>query len=415
MNNLIEIMAPISHFDSLTTAIQAGCDSIYFGIGELNMRAKSSKNFKISDLKEISKICKENNIKSYLTLNTIIYDDEIDKVQEILIEAKKQNISAIIAHDMAVINLAKKLNIDIHISTQANISNIEAVRYYSKFANVVVLARELTIDQITKISDTIKKENIKGPSKELIKIEAFVHGALCVAISGKCFMSLHKYNSSANRGKCLQSCRRKYRVIEEDSNQELILDNKYIMSPKDLCTIAHVDKLIKAGITVFKIEGRAKSSEYVYTTVKCYKEAVQAYFENTYTKEKINLWLEDLKKVYNRGFWLGGYYLGKDTEMLTNSYGSQAKEIKVYIGKATNFFSKLNVAEFIIQSHSLKIDDEVIIIGNATGSFKTKITSMQKDKSIKEALKGDTISIKLDQKIRRGDKLYLIKKVENAK
>jgi putative protease len=414
MKNLIEIMAPISHFDSLNTAIQAGCDSIYFGIEELNMRAKSSKNFKISDLKEISKICKENNIKSYITLNTIIYDDEIEKVEEILKEAKKQKITAIIAHDMAVINLAQKLNINIHISTQANISNIEAVRYYSKFADVVVLARELTIDQIKKISDIIKKENILGPSNKLIKIEAFVHGALCIAVSGKCFMSLHKYDSSANRGKCLQSCRRKYRVIEEDTNQELVLDNKYIMSPKDLCTIAHVDKLIDAGIKVFKIEGRAKSSEYVYTTVKCYKEAVKSYFENTYTKEKINLWLEDLKKVYNRGFWMGGYYLGKETDMLTNSYGSQAKEIKTYIGQATNYFSKINVAEFIIHSHSLKIDDEVLIIGNTTGSFKTKITSIKKDAPIKEALKGDTISIKLDQKIRRGDKLYLIQKVNNA-
>ncbi|NGX56582.1 MAG: putative protease YdcP [Candidatus Anoxychlamydiales bacterium] len=414
MKNLIEIMAPISHFDSLNSAIQANCDSVYFGIEELNMRANSSKNFRINDLKKLSKICKENNIKCYLTLNTIIYDDEINVVKNILIEAKKNKIDAIIAHDMSVLNLAKDLGLNIHISTQANISNIEAVKYYSKFADVVVLARELSLDQIKNIAKKIKEENIKGPSNKLIKIEAFVHGALCVAISGKCYMSLHKYNTSANRGKCLQACRRKYRVIEEETNKELIIDNKYVMSPKDLCTIANIDKLIEGGIQVFKIEGRAKSTEYIYTTVKCYKEATQAYFENTYTKEKVDYWLDELKKVFNRGFWMGGYYLGKETEMWTNSYGSQAKEVKIYIGKATNYFSKINVGEFIIHSHSLSINDDILIIGNTTGSFKTKVITMQKDKEIKTANKGDLISIKLDKKIRKGDKLYLVQKVKNA-
>ncbi len=405
-----KILSPAGYFDSLSAAIKAGADAVYFGLKELNMRSSSSKNFTIEDLKEISQICKKNNIRSYLTVNSIIYDNELSLMQNILDKAKKHNINAIIAHDMSVIKYAKQINMPVHLSTQANISNIEAVKYYSQFADVIVLARELSLDKITNICQQIKKENIQGPSNKLIQIEIFIHGALCIAISGKCYMSLAQYNESANRGKCLQACRRKYRVQENETKKELSIENKYVMSPKDLCTIGNLDRLVKTGATIFKIEGRKRSSEYVYTTTKCYKDALNSIESDSFSKEKINFWLQELEKVYNRGFWQGGYYLGKKTDMWTKSYGSQAKLKKTYLGKATNFFSKISVAEFLLESHQLKQNDEILILGQTTGFIKMNVTSLYTDKKILTAKKGEKIAIKVKQKIRRGDKLYLLEK-----
>ncbi|MBN2480068.1 MAG: U32 family peptidase [Parachlamydiales bacterium] len=409
-NNKIEILSPISYFDSLKAAIDAKTDSIYFGIDVLNMRKGATKKFTLQDIQKISTICKENSIKCYLTLNSIIYDEELELLKQILDESKKSNIDAIIAHDFAVIEYAKKIGLKIHISTQANISNIEAVKYFSKFSDVIVLARELDLDQIKKITQEIKNQNILGPSKKPVKIEIFAHGALCVAISGKCYMSLHQYNKSANRGECLQACRRKYKVEEIETQKQLEIDNEYILSPKDICTIGSIDKLIESGVSILKIEGRARSCEYVYAVTKCYKEATEAYFNNTYTKEKIDHWINELSKVYNRGFWHGGYYLGNPSDMWSKSYGSKAKEKKTFLGIATNYFSKIAVAEFLLQSHQLKIDDEILIFGKTTGMIKTTVRSIHTDKPVKIAHKGDLIAIKLDKKIKKNDKLYLIEK-----
>ncbi|NGX44427.1 MAG: putative protease YdcP [Candidatus Anoxychlamydiales bacterium] len=405
-----KILAPAGYFDSMQAAIEAKADAIYFGVNKLNMRKLGSNNFQIEDLKKIATLCKKNSVESYLTINSIIYDDEISLMQEILNETKKAGISAVIAHDLATISYVRKIGMKIHISTQANVSNIEALRFYSQFSDVVVLARELKLEQIENIVETIKKDKITGPSGNLVEVEAFVHGALCSSISGKCYMSLHQYNKSANRGECLQACRRKYKVIEEETNKELLIDNNYIMSLKDLCTIGQIDKLINAGIKIFKIEGRARSAEYVHTVTKCYKEAVDAVFERTYTKDKINSWLDDLKKVYNRGFWYGGYYLGEETDIWSGSHGSQATEKKTYIGKVTNFFSNLKVGEFQLHSHGVKVGDEIIIIGPTTGVIKTKIESLHTDKKVEKAYKGEKVAIKLDKKIRKNDKLYLIEK-----
>ncbi|NGX34612.1 MAG: putative protease YdcP [Candidatus Anoxychlamydiales bacterium] len=408
MSTKPKILAPAGYFDSMQAAIDAKADAIYFGVNTLNMRKLGSHNFQIEDLKKISDLCIKNSVESYLTVNSIIYDDEIGLMQKILDEAKKAKITAIIAHDLATILYARKIGLKIHISTQANISNIEAIRFYSQFSDVMVLARELNLMQIENIVKAIEKDKIIGPSKNLVQIETFVHGALCSSISGKCYMSLHQYNKSANRGECLQACRRKYKVIEEETNKELLLDNNYIMSLKDLCTIAHIDKLINAGIKNFKIEGRARSAEYVHTVTKCYKDAVEAVNDKTYTKDKIDHWLDELKKVYNRGFWHGGYYLGNETDIWSSSHGSQAIEKKTYIGKATNFFSNLKVGEFLLHSHQIKIGDEVLIIGPTTGAYKTKVESLHTDKKVKIAIKGEKVAIKLDKKIRRNDKLYLI-------
>ena len=406
-----KILAPAGYFDSMQAAIDAKADAIYFGVSKLNMRKLGSNNFQIEDLKKTATLCKKNNVESYLTLNSIIYDDEINLMQKILDETKKAGISAIIAHDLATILYAKKTGIKVHISTQANVSNVEAIKFYSQFSDVVVLARELKLEQIENIVKTIENDKITGPSGNLVQVEAFVHGALCSSISGKCYMSLHQYNKSANRGECLQSCRRKYKVIEEETNKELLIDNNYIMSLKDLCTIGQIDKLINAGIKIFKIEGRARSAEYVQTVTRCYKEAVDAVIEGSYTKVKKDSWLDDLKKVYNRGFWHGGYYLGEETDIWSGSHGSQAKEKKTYIGKATNFFSNLKVGEFQLHSHQIKIDDEIIIIGPTTGAYKTKVKSLHTDKKVEIAIKGEKVAIKLDKKIRKNDKLYLVEQV----
>ncbi|MFH1316732.1 MAG: U32 family peptidase [Candidatus Woesearchaeota archaeon] len=405
----IEIMSPVGSFESLAAAIKAGADSVYFGVGKLNMRSRSSVNFTRADLKKISQICKKNKVKSYLALNTIVYDDEIKEIKKICDSAKKENISAVIASDISVIEYARRIGLEVHISTQQNISNIESLRYFSKYADVIVLARELTLDQIKNISKLIKKQDIRGPNKKLVKLELFVHGALCVSIAGKCYMSLAQYNHSANRGDCLQVCRRGYRVTDLETGDELEIDNKYVMSPKDLCTIGFLDKIIDAGISVLKIEGRGRSPDYVFTATKCYKEAVESIEDKTYTKEKINNWIKELEKVFNRGFWHGGYYLGKKLGEWSGAYGSKAAKEKIYIGKALNYFIKPNIAHFIIESDKLSVGDEIMIIGPTTGVVNAKIKEMiVNDKKIDSAKKGDNITILIKEKLRKNDKLYKI-------
>lgn len=404
----IEIMAPIGTFESLRAAIQGGANSVYFGIEQLNMRAKSTNNFTTDDLKEIVRICNKYNIKSYLTVNTIIYDHDLNLMREILNIAKESNVSAIIASDQAVINYASSLGLEIHISTQLNISNIETIKFYAHFADVMVLARELSLKQVKKITETIEKEQIKGPSGELIKIEIFAHGALCMAISGKCYLSLHEQNSSANRGACLQTCRKAYIVTEKETGYELEIDNEYIMSPKDLSTINFVDKILDAGVKVLKIEGRARPAEYVKTVSECYRQAVDSCFENSYTQEKIENWTKRLATVYNRGFW-DGYYLGRKLGEWSKDYGSKATTKKIYVGKITNWFSKIKVGEFEIQAEYLSLGDKILITGPTTGVIETTVKEIQLDKkSVEKVSKGNLISIPIENKIRRADKLYKI-------
>lgn len=404
----IEIMSPVGSYEALTAAIQGGANSVYFGVGQLNMRAKSSNNFGIADLIEISRICKENNVKSYLTVNTIIYDNEMTEMKEIVDAAKKYGISAIIASDISVISYASIVGMEIHISTQCNITNIEAVKFYARFADVMVTARELSLKQVAEIIKTIKNEQIKGPSGELIKIEIFAHGALCMAVSGKCYISLDNLNSSANRGACLQTCRRPYHVTDKDGGVELEIDNEYIMSPKDLKTIDFLDLILKAGVRVLKIEGRGRSPEYVKTVTKCYREAADAFFDGNYNEENKQRWNEMLKSVYNRGFW-EGYYLGRKTGEWTERYGSQATKKKVYVGKVTNFFANLNVAEIKIETHSLDLNDEIHIIGPTTGVYEDVIKEIRVAlKPVEQAVKGEMCSIKVNETVRRQDKLYKI-------
>ena len=406
---MIEIMSPAGSQECLSAAIKAGANSVYFGVDQLNMRSKAAKNFKLRDLKNIVKLCAKNNVKTYLTLNTILYDNDQETMKKICNEAKKAKITAIIASDVSAIKYAQSIGQTVHISTQTNVSNLEAVKFYSKYADVIVLARELTLNQIKNIITQIKKQNITGPSGKLIRIEVFAHGALCVSISGKCYMSLGVYNSSANRGKCLQNCRRKYRVIDDETGQELVLDNKYIMSPKDLCTIKFLDKILNAGVQVLKIEGRGRSPEYVYTVTKIYREAADAYLKKRFTKEKTKKWTKELEKVFNRGFWHGGYYLGKKLGEWSGKYGSQATTKKQYLGLTTNYFVKTKIGEFILQNDKLEIGDEILIIGPTTGVIQTKVTTIYKDeKPIKIAKKSDNITIPIPEKIRKRDKLYLV-------
>lgn len=404
-----EIMSPVGNYEMLAAAIKAGADSVYFGVENLNMRAHSANNFKIADIKKVADICKKNNVKSYLTLNTIMYDEDLEQVKKICDAAKAAKISAIIASDAAAISYVKSVGLEIHLSTQVNISNIEAVKFYSKYADVIVLARELTLKQIKEIIDKIRKEKIKGPNGELIKIELFAHGALCMSIAGKCYMSLGVYNSAANRGACFQNCRRAYRVIDEETGDELKIDNKYVMSPKDLCTIGFLDKIISAGVEILKLEGRGRSADYVYTVTKAYKEAVESISEGTYTKEKIANWTKELESVYNRGFWHGGYYLGKQLGEWAGVYGSKATKEKIFVGVAENYFAKNNIGHFKIQTGEIKIGDELMITGPTTGVLKFKLESMQvNDKSVKSAKKGDDVTIPVPEKIRKNDKLLVI-------
>ncbi|MCK5820774.1 MAG: U32 family peptidase [Bacteroidales bacterium] len=399
-------MAPVGSFESLSAAIQAGADSVYFGLEHLSMRSKSSLNFTVDDLKTITTECRDNGLKTYLTLNTVMFDQDIPLMKKLVDAAKENQVSALIASDQSVIDYGRSQGMVIHLSTQINISNYSALKFYAPYADVVVLARELNLDQVAEIARQIGADQLKGPSGELIKLEMFAHGALCMATSGKCYMSLHRYNSSANRGACLQGCRRSYIVTEQETGDELLIDNEYIMSPKDLSTIGFVDKLLAASVGVLKIEGRARPPEYVKTTVSCYKEAVQSVFDGTYSQEKIEAWTERLKTVFNRGFW-DGYYLGKKLGEWSKVYGSEATRRKVYLGKGMNYFDRLGVAEFLMETKELEVGDEILITGPTTGVIQLIIDDMRvDDQLVKTVEKGTRFSIKTDQKIRRSDKLY---------
>lgn len=401
-----EIMSPVGSYESLMAAVQGGADSVYFGIEGLNMRAKSSNNFTIDDLHQIARICKEHGLKSYLTVNTIIYDNDLSLMRTIVDAAKEAKLSAIIASDVAVMMYARSIGVEVHLSTQLNITNTESLKFYAQFADVVVLARELNLEQVAAIYADIVQQQIKGPSGKLIRIEMFCHGALCMAVSGKCYLSLHEKNLSANRGACNQICRRAYEVKDKDSEIALEIDNEYIMSPKDLKTIHFMNKMMDAGVRVFKIEGRARGPEYVRLVTECYKEAIGAYCENTFSEEKIERWNERLATVFNRGFW-DGYYLGQRLGEWTHRYGSGATKRKVYIGKALKFFGNLSVAEFLVESQSVKQGDELLITGETTGALFLTADDIRVDlKTVPEALKGDRFSIKTPEKVRPNDKLY---------
>ena len=411
MKNKIEVMAPAGSWEALRAAIKAGADSIYFGVEQLNMRAKSSNNFTTDDLKKIAALCAEQNIKSYITLNTILYDHDLQLMRQIVDAAKASGITAIIASDHAVLMYAKKINMEVHISTQCNVTNIETIEFFSSFADVMVLARELSLSQVADITRDIKRQNICGPSGKQIQIEVFAHGALCMAVSGKCYLSLHSHFSSANRGACIQNCRRDYIVTDKETGDELEIDNEYIMSAKDLCTIDFLDKIIAAGVEVLKIEGRGRSADYVYTTTKCYKEAVQSIADGTYTEEKIAAWKTELATVYNRGFW-DGYYLGRTLGEWSNSPDSLATKRKVYLGKGLNYFDKPHIAHFKIEAQSLEVGDEIIITGPTTGYINTTISEMRVNNVIAQrAVKGDDVTFPLAEIMRPSDTLY--KLVEN--
>lgn len=411
----VEIMAPVGSYESLMAAIQAGAGSVYFGVEQLNMRARSSNNFTLDDLKKITEIAHSKGVKTYLTVNVVVFDNELSQLHQIIDAAKDAGISAIIASDISAIMYARQKGVEVHISTQVNITNIEAVRFYAQFADVMVLAREMNIGRVWEISRQIREENITGPSGQLVRLEMFVHGALCMAISGKCYLSLHEMNSSANRGSCMQSCRRSYLVTDKESGLEMEIDNEYIMSPKDLKTIHFLNKILDAGVTVLKIEGRARSAEYVYTAVECYREAVQAYFDDNFTDEKVADWDKRLSSVFNRGFW-DGYYLGQHLGEWSKNYGSLATHLKVYVGKGLNYFSNLKVAEFKLETGPLRVGDEIYITGPTTGLVKTVVSEIQLDhKSVEEAPKGSYISIPVDTKIRKSDKLYKIVEASEVK
>ncbi len=411
----VEIMAPVGSYESLIAAVQAGAGSVYFGVEQLNMRARSSNNFTLDDLKKITEIAHSKGVKTYLTVNVVVFDTELEQLRQIIDAAKEAGVSAIIASDISAIQYARQIGVEVHISTQVNITNIDAVRFYAHFADVMVLAREMNISRVWEITRQIREQNITGPSGELVRIEMFVHGALCMAVSGKCYLSLHEMNSSANRGSCMQTCRRAYTVTDKETGAELEIDNEYIMSPKDLKTIHFLDKLLDAGVSVLKIEGRARSPEYVYTVVECYREAVQAYFESKFTPEKVVDWDLRLSSVFNRGFW-DGYYLGQRLGEWSKNYGSLATHRKVYVGKGLNYFSNLKVAEFKLETGPLRVGDEIYITGPTTGLVKTVVKEIQLDKQpVEEAPKGSYISIPVETKIRKSDKLYKIVEASEVK
>jgi putative protease len=399
-------MAPAGSYESLIAAVQGGADSVYFGAEDLNMRSASSVNFTLDDLRKIASICNENGLKSYLTLNVVVFDNEIEQMRRIIDAAVENGISAVIASDLSVIDYAFRSGIEVHLSTQLNITNTEALKFYAQWADVAVLARELDLEKVRYISSMISRENIRGPRGELVKIEMFVHGALCMATSGKCYLSLHENNMSANRGKCYQTCRKSYIVTEKESGYELGIDNEYIMSPKDLCTIGFVDKLLDAGVRVMKIEGRARSPEYVKTVTSCYNEAVNAVLDGTYSEDKITDWNKRLATVFNRGFW-DGYYLGRKIGEWNDRYGSRATRKKVYLGKITNFFAKLNVAEIKLENGDLAKGDLLLITGPTTGVMEYTAGEIRVDLKVTEkALKGEYCSVKVPQVLRRSDKVF---------
>ncbi len=410
-----EIMAPAGSWESLSAAIKAGADSVYFGIEKLNMRAKSSSNFTTNDLREIVRICNENNVKSYLTVNTILYDNDLTLMREIIDVAKESQVSAVIASDVSALMYANQVGVEVHLSTQLNISNVESLKFYAQFADVVVLARELNMEQVSEIYQAIERDNIRGRSGELIRIEMFCHGALCMAVSGKCYLSLHEKNISANRGACNQICRRGYVVKDKDSEIELEIDNEYIMSPKDLKTIGFIDEMMRAGVRVFKIEGRARGAEYVKTVVGCYREAIESVLEGTFTDEKKADWDLRLSKVFNRGFW-NGYYLGQRLGEWSSNYGSEATHKKIYVGKCTNYFQKIDVAEFLLEAQYLEVGDEILITGETTGAYEGHVEEMRVQlQAVDRVDKGTYFSMKTKELVRRNDKLFKIVPTEHAK
>ena len=409
-----EIMAPVGSWESLAAALSAGADAVYFGIEGLNMRSRSSANFTMDDMDNIVAECDRHGVKSYLTVNTVVYDSDISLLHNIIDRAKQAGISAIISADMAAILYARQIGQEVHISTQVNVANADAVRFYSQFADVMVLARELNMEQVKGITDQIRNEDIKGPNGEPVRIEMFCHGALCMAVSGKCYMSLHQMNSSANRGACNQICRRAYVVTDKDTGQELEVDNQYIMSPKDLKTIHFLNKMVDAGVRVFKIEGRARGPEYVKEVVECYNQALQAICDGTYDEEKITQWDERLSRVFNRGFW-DGYYLGQRLGEWSSKYGPSSSRVKVYAAKAIRYFSKIGVAEFKLESSELAVGDEVVITGPTTGALIFKVDEIRVDlQAVEKAVKGDRFSIPVPERVRPNDRLYIWRTVENT-
>lgn len=403
-----EIMAPVGSRESLAAAIQAGADSVYFGIGQLNMRSHSANHFTIEDLKEIAETCKARGIKTYLTVNTVIYGEDLSVMREIIDAAKQADITAAIVSDVAVMVYCRQVGLEVHLSTQLNISNIEALKFYAQFADVAVLARELNMNQVAEIYRQIQEQNVRGPRGELVRIEMFCHGAFCMAVSGKCYMSLHDANRSANRGECVQICRRSYTVTDNETGNQLEIDNKYIMSPKDLKTIRFIDKMMKAGVRVFKIEGRARGSEYVHEVVTCYKEAISSVIEGTYTEKKKDAWDERLKTVFNRGFW-DGYYQGQKMGEWTRNYGNKATERKVLVGKVIKYFSKLGVAEIAVEASEIALNEKMLITGTTTGVMKFTASEIRYDlKPVDRAEKGWRVSLPVPDKVRPNDKVYKI-------
>ena len=412
MSDKIEIMSPVGSYESLRAAIQGGANAVYFGVGKLNMRSRSAANFTVEDLGRICAIAHEAGVRTYLTVNTIIYNNEIAEMHALVDAAKAAGVSAVIASDMAVITYANRVGVEVHISTQCNVSNIEAVRYYAQFADVIVTARELPLRQVAEITQFIKDNDIRGPKGELVQVEVFAHGALCMSVSGKCYLSLDNYNYSANRGACLQVCRRGYIVKDKESDLELEIDNEYIMSPKDLCTIGFLDKVVKAGVRVLKIEGRGRSADYVRTVTECYREAVEAIADGTYSKEKIDGWMQRLSTVFNRGFW-DGYYLGRRLGEWSERYGSQATENKVYLGPVKNWFGRIGVAEVQLQTaETLRVGDEVMVTGETTGVYRATVEELRTDRDpVPEVHQGDCFSLKASETLHRGDKVYRVDKV----
>lgn len=409
-----EIMAPVGSRESLAAAIQAGADSIYFGVGQLNMRSHSANHFDLDDLHDIVTTCRAHGIKTYLTVNTIIYDEDMDTMHQIIDAAVAAGVTAVIASDVAVMAYCREVGMEVHLSTQLNISNVEALKFYARFADVSVLARELNMKQVGHIHDEILRQHICGPSGQPIRIEMFCHGALCMAVSGKCYMSLHAANRSANRGQCVQICRRSYTVTDNETGNAMEIDNKYIMSPKDLKTIRFIDKMMKAGVRVFKIEGRARGPEYVYTVVTCYKEAIKAVLDGTFTEERKNEWDKRLATVFNRGFW-DGYYQGQTMGEWNDHYGSLATERKVLVGKVTKYYSRLGVAEVAVQANTFKLGDKLLITGNATGAMYLTADEIRYDlKPVEQAEQGWLVSIPVPGKVRENDKFFKIEKVEES-
>ncbi|MEN2433823.1 peptidase U32 family protein [Weeksellaceae bacterium A-14] len=405
----IELMAPAGDFTSLQAALDNGADSLYFGVEQLNMRARATMNFTIDDLPEISRRCKEKGVRTYLTLNTIIYDHDLSIIKTLLDKAKAADLTAVIVMDQAVIAYARQIGMEVHISTQINITNIETVKFYALFADTMVMSRELSISQVKKICQQIEKDQVKGPSGNLVEVEIFGHGALCMAVSGKCYLSLHSHNSSANRGACKQNCRKKYTVIDQESGFEIEIDNEYMMSPKDLCTISFLDQIADAGVKVLKIEGRGRAPEYVATVVKCYREAIDSISDGTYSEEKVAQWMQRLETVYNRGFW-SGYYLGQKLGEWSPNPGSSATQKKVYLGKGRHFYPKSGIAEFLIEAYDLSIGDKVLIQGPTTGSREIVVEKMMVDDrgEQEKASKSEVVTFKTDFRIRPSDRLYKI-------